>query len=295
MYRKQFLGLALFTVALVGLTGCGHKLMSDNWSTPKAQVSMGLKIQPSPMISAPAVNDSVFITWSTAWDKPLFVGFLTEDQHLSRGVDKLVNASGEKLKFHLNFHHGDVVYPLIGDFTANGTPITAFDQDTTVLWYTFKVSQNQNGDVLIDQIRDDRPLMAWYECWVTGIVHPDSVSKNKPVSPDTALVFASTHTNLHAVPGIWNSGSWRTLVWAKKGRPMLMLPLIASTGELYRPGVFMKNADGTLTQLQNFYNLNPKGDFYPAFIANLGADGQWSNPYPNRDDRWKVVTIHKPN
>lgn len=330
MNQKQMLPIIILAALSLVLTGCG-KLSSGKITGPgsngappvSATFDLKLPVNPTPSMArlaspaaaaidigvGPAVGDSVFISGiladplgdpKTSWQARKFAGLLLANGSLDRPFVVVVPNEQRDYEFAMSFKHEKITYQYLGPVSVNGVPLSAWNYTKYVIWRVFRFKPGS----VIDPIRDDAPNMMWTECQITGIVHPDSLQLNQPVSGGEPLWFLSTDTRLDSNLGIFVEtpapSSWRFPVFAKKGETFLIRanrelgfvdgqPIL---GPMYLPGVFLKNADGSLTQLQNLFNLSsdPNNSYY-VFEATLGMDGKWVNPRPNIDERFGRIII----
>lgn len=310
----------LLAVVSLALTGCGLKKGADSITGPggggvPTTVNFEFKIggsAPSTMRAAnpaainvdigvgPETGDSLFVNGglanpmgdpTTSWQARRFAGILLANGTLDRPFSVVVPNEQRDYEFALSFRHLGVEYQYLGPVSVNGTFLSAWNYTPFVIWRVFRYLPGG----AIDPIRDDGSNFMWTECQVTGTVHPDSTHLNQPVSGAEPLSFLSTDTRLIENGGIYVDGtvpSWRFPAFAKKdGVSRFFIRANRPTGNSVLPGVFLKNADGTWMQCINLYDLDPGSGTYAVFEAVLGADGMWSNPRPNQDERWGRIVI----
>jgi len=286
---------SLFGLVLT-LSGCGLKSItspSEEGGDPGnvTPTTLRMELRPAAQLEeSPAVGDSVFVVWRSRWDQaPEFLG-TWNGSTLDGNYPQRVPAEGEGYGVRFLLRKDGYEWPLYGSTKVNGMPLTAIDADEYNLWYEFRVGRDDDGNVVIDPIRDDTPQMVWTEIVVTGS-DPTPQPTDDPVSGAVPVIVASTATNLKAVPGVFDAGAWKSVVYAKKGNSFLFRPMKIS-GDLCRAGVYAKNNDGTLMLAINYFDLDPSPDsFYPMYVMELGEDGVWSNPRPTEDDRFRDIVI----
>lgn len=310
----------LLAVVSLALTGCGLKKGADSITGPGGdgvptsvdfnfQLNVGSTTQSMRAANPAAINvdigvgpetgDSLFVNGvladplgnpSTSWQARRFAGILLANGSLDRPFSVVVPNEQRDYEFALSFRHLGVEYQYLGPVSVNGTYLSAWNYTPYVIWRVFRYLPGG----AIDPIRDDGPNYMWTECEVTGIVHPDSTHLNQPVSGAEPLSFLSTDTRLIENGGIYVDppNSWRFPVLAKKdGYSRFFIRVNRPTGNSVLPGVFLRNADGSWTQLINLFDLDSGPGTYAVFEAVLGTDGKWSNPRPDQDERWGRIVI----
>lgn len=306
--QKFRLFAALALLAFAGM-GCSKLLPTaptrqDHGSeTSPIVAKMTMTMHAAIEAPAPTPTDSLFIIWGDTWQTETFVGYLTNDGHIDRDYHTSIAAEGETHQLRFTFAHNGVHLPAYGSFGINGIPMTAIDQDTTgwVIWYSFKANRDQSNNLVVDPIRDDTAFMQWSQIWVTGIDTPPG-SHDHASTGDQNMVFASTFSNLKAVPGVFDNNTWKTYIWSKRGQKVLLRPMNGDTdpsvwqtnppGALARSGVYFINADNTTPVLaENFFDMDSSpNSYYAAYRLLLKLDGTWTNT-STHDDRWGDITI----
>lgn len=320
MHFKRSVSLAVLLVAAFCTTSCG--LNKGNITGPGTNVYQtipvdfsaryvfsravsGARMRPMNRLTGdieitPMPGDSVFMYGTLAdlsggfdWRAITFWGLLRADGSIDRPFRRQVAAGGETYTFLPVIHRGNNRYPMIGQWTVNGVPVTAVDHSKYGDMFTFGVSRDSNGQAVILPLRDDFSHYGWYKLVVTGI-EPDSTQYSRPVTGDLQMSYFATHTRLWSQPMIFDEaeGAWVQFIWARPGQ-MILVRCNKADGSMWVPGVFLEGSGGQRRLLTNIIDIDDDATnaYYPVFPAVLNEDGTWTVPNPSVDNRFVPIII----
>jgi hypothetical protein len=287
-----FMFAALLAITASSCSGKGEMILGS--FAVQDSVRFTTLYMPTSASMATSVGDSVFIygtlvpNWTPeTWDKPLFVGLLASDGHIVGQFDRFVYAMGETLDFRPFYLHDGRLLPMFGSWSVNGTTVTARKYDTNGYTQMFRVTRDANQRVIVDPIADDvGQKIVRRTIRLTGVSTSNSSLPQEPVASTAAVAFASSYGNLITLPAVWRNNAWEFDVDVMRSTTFWVRPMKASS-EMYVPGCYGINGDGSLTEFKNVVQQAPNWYY---FTIEVDQNGNFYNKSAS-DQRGGIIGI----